>query len=456
MRVKDNAKDIGSSATASDVTIQELNEFDDALEKIEKANNPRMNIFRAMGLVNQEMHHSSFFAGLLNPDNSHNLGDAVLRAFLKRLYCYQPKPDGVTKPVPNKSILANQGIKTKDELLALLQGCVSVEKEVPTDIKIGDKKGRMDIVVTIAQSQTVIVIENKTGTTTHDDQLRKYQAEIDAKFGPDYKKIFVYLSPRGELPYNRGGDADGTPNKGYCVFDYEEICEIIRELMEELTAVDNNRFNLNKDGKKILLYGLEEYLDMCETDLLHNNAGKFEKCEEIISSHRAAIGKLLEYLQSPTEENVVKYVAQLITGDTNAGSARMFATQAMKDYFNRNGEEFDIRVIHCYCCPRDSKKFNGYEIFLEIENVHNAAPYKRKWTPVQQKLLDELLAQGMLKKINSNSNRIKSKVHFLSPEDSYKSMDEVKPKIKTQLEKFIAQVQKLDEILKSLTLALKP
>ena len=430
--------------------MHELDAFEAALEQIEKAVNPKMNIFRAMGLVNQEMHHSAFFAGLLRPDNSHGLGDAVLRAFLTKLYDYSAKPDGAVKLPANEKILGKQGIKSAGDLLALVRGAVSVDKEVPTDIKIGDKKGRMDIVVTIADSQTVIVIENKTGTTTHDDQLRKYVADINAKYGPDYKKIFVYLSPHGELPYNRGGDADGTLNYNYCVFDYESICEILSDIIKQIN-VPNGGFNLDKDNKKILLYGLEEYLDMCKTDLLNNNAGKFEKCEQIIGAHRTAVEKLLEYLDSPTEKNVVKYVAELITGDKNASSARKFATPVMREYFEKNGEKFDVNALHIYCCTHEEKKFNGYEIFAEIENMYNAPPYTKKWSPAQKRLIDELLSRGKPIKDNRYSIRILSQVKFLSPEDCYKSMEEVKPIIKANLKGFIDKIKELDDILISLT-----
>lgn len=42
----------------------------------------RLNVFNALQLQNQEIRHSSFLAWLLNPNESHKLGDAFLKELL--------------------------------------------------------------------------------------------------------------------------------------------------------------------------------------------------------------------------------------------------------------------------------------------------------------------------------------------------------------------------------------
>jgi hypothetical protein len=54
------------------------------LERLESLLN-QFNIFEAVGMVRQEIHHSRFLAFLLNPNASHHLGDVFLKTFLKRL-----------------------------------------------------------------------------------------------------------------------------------------------------------------------------------------------------------------------------------------------------------------------------------------------------------------------------------------------------------------------------------
>lgn len=445
-------KNANSQAAIAEATVSELDAFGKALQEIDDAVNPRMNIFRAMGLVNHEAHHSSFFAGLLDPDNPHHLGDYFLREFFRRLFEYRSKADDLTRnPVQNAAILAAEGIHSMQELSDLIRGHVFVEKEVSTITKTDDKSGRMDIMIEIPTSETVIVIENKTGTTTHDNQLRKYQNDIKVRFNAEYKKIFVYLSPRGELPYDRKGHNQAEYNPNYCVFDYVQICEIVKDAIAELEDRQSGAFQLNKTDKSTLLYGLKEYLDMCNTDLLNENVGKFEKCAEIVAAHPASIKKLLDYFNSPLLENVICYCAQKINGDPSVDGPRVFATRAMRDFFEKNGEPYSAAKLRCYVNPRDNKPFNGYQIYVELENVNNDDPYDHIWTPVQKMLIEELLRLGKLKKAPNNSSRLISKHSLLDASDCYKTMEEVAPKLEANLDKFMIQLNELDNILKSLT-----
>ncbi len=433
--------------------ISELDVFGKALQEVENAGNPRMNIFRAMGLVNQEMHHSSFLAGLLAPDNPHHLGDFFLKLFLESLYDYQTIPDSKTKNVSsNVEILARQDIFSKGELLDLVRGYVSVTKEVKTTTQTDDESGRMDILIQIAASKTVIVIENKTGTTTHDNQLQKYQNEMDF-LHEDNKKIFVYLSPEGDLPYDRPKKKpiqDARYNDNWCVFDYKMVCLLLRKTIEELKKA-NNLFQMDAQDKKILLYGLKEYLDMCETDLLNKNVGKFEKCKEIADANPVALKKMLEYLSSPLHEKVTRYCAKKINGDPEIDTTKIFATKAMRDFFEKNGETFSSVMLHCLVDIKQNKYFNGFEIVVELENQNNAEPYNHQWTPAQMKLIKELQRLGELKKTPITSLRLISSHSLLDPEDCYKSMEEVTPKLEDNLNKFMSRLAKLEAVLKSLT-----
>ena len=66
----------------------------DALRKFEKqfGLRNRFNLFEAVNMVRQEIRHSSFLAFLLNPAESHGLGDRFLRAILIAAAEYHPDP----------------------------------------------------------------------------------------------------------------------------------------------------------------------------------------------------------------------------------------------------------------------------------------------------------------------------------------------------------------------------
>ncbi|HEY9655978.1 MAG TPA: PD-(D/E)XK nuclease family protein, partial [Crinalium sp.] len=54
------------------------------LEKLESLLT-QFNIFEAVGVTRQELRHSDFLAFLLNPSQTHQLGDRFLKRFLKRV-----------------------------------------------------------------------------------------------------------------------------------------------------------------------------------------------------------------------------------------------------------------------------------------------------------------------------------------------------------------------------------
>ena len=66
--------------------IEALKYFIDDNEDLESLETrlDRFNIFESLGLVRQEIRHSAFLSWLLDPTETHGLGDYWLRQFLKR------------------------------------------------------------------------------------------------------------------------------------------------------------------------------------------------------------------------------------------------------------------------------------------------------------------------------------------------------------------------------------
>ncbi|GAI30736.1 unnamed protein product, partial [marine sediment metagenome] len=54
------------------------------IERLEKIIDD-FNIFTALNLVNNEIKHSNFLSWLMNPNESHGLGDYFLNSFLKKI-----------------------------------------------------------------------------------------------------------------------------------------------------------------------------------------------------------------------------------------------------------------------------------------------------------------------------------------------------------------------------------
>lgn len=153
------------------------------------------NVFNVLGVDNMELSHSAFLAALLDPDGSHGMQDAFLKAFIDTI------AHGGTKPELD-----------------------TAHAKVYTEYNIGNitetTGGRIDILIT-DRSDTgsgkagghAIIIENKIWAADQPNQLVRYH-----NFAP--KATLLYLTLNGEEP---GAQSRGTLNAqdgGYRCISY--------------------------------------------------------------------------------------------------------------------------------------------------------------------------------------------------------------------------------------------
>lgn len=132
------------------------------------------NVFNVLGVENQELSHSAFIAALLNPNGSHGMQDAFLKAFL--------------------NTIAHDG--TQPEL-------GTAHAKVCTEYNIGTTTdttgGRIDILITDRNDADgtlgghAIIIENKIWAADQPNQLVRYH-----NFAP--KATLLYLTLNGDEP----------------------------------------------------------------------------------------------------------------------------------------------------------------------------------------------------------------------------------------------------------------
>ncbi len=442
----------------------ELKKLAEALGKIQQKENDEINMFTAFHLQSAERHHSSFFAGLLAPSNPHHLGDAPIRKFLYYLWddtVREEKPSGTSRPIktrPNSEILQSVA-KNRQALIDLSQGDISVETEVHTNENgRGKRAGYIDILVKISAKdeetassvvKTVIVIENKTGTETHSDQLCKYEDYIDAIY-PDSKKIFVLISPLGNIPVNRGGDEQY--NDRYCIFDYGNergVCKILEELIDELDVPPMKTQMTPKQRRKIKMI-LEDYKDMVTNNLLHENPSVYALCEEIINEHKDALEAIDTYRNSATPKKVRQYCKDFF-GATTAEDAQQFMTQKMEDAFAGEKHSNLKALFHIVLLnPSDGK---GYQLKIELENSKNNGI----WSPMQARIIQALETAGMVP-LNHTDHTVtvdipgKGKaMEILTVKERMEPFADVQPILDQRLTEFKKTVIALENVLATLT-----
>jgi len=128
------------------------------------------NIFEILRLSHHEIRHSNFLAWLLDPSQSHNLGDTLLKWFLKEVF--------------------------QDEKVAWIDE-FEVDGVRTQDIVIHREFKHIDLLIEFPD--WVVVIENKFGSSEHSNQLARYRKVAQKNF-PNKPKAFVYLTPHYEEP----------------------------------------------------------------------------------------------------------------------------------------------------------------------------------------------------------------------------------------------------------------
>ncbi|MDE5563202.1 MAG: PD-(D/E)XK nuclease family protein [Clostridiales bacterium] len=307
--------------------ISKLKALESELRRIKTVKSQAINIFEAVGMTTQEIKHSAFLAWLLNPKMPHELKSRFLKAFLQNLLFYERDNVDVEGYLSNKQILSSTGVFSIKDLQELLDDnklSVLTERTLTLD---GDD-GRIDIFIESEKAKTLIAIENKVFTSTHDDQLKRYVTEFDSHI--NWKKIFIYLTPTGDLPY----DIDRQYAKEWCILSYETVLDTVRGVLAD---VHNTKLkNLMGD-----------YIEMVDTNILKNNKELKNLCDEIRKNHKEAIELLLFY--TDIVERVNRHCAQWlkdnIQGISNVNilpTRTDFCTENIKKFFASKGEDWKL------------------------------------------------------------------------------------------------------------------
>lgn len=220
---KTNIVKIDEKAIAK--TILNLNDIYSKYEEDGK-NGKYYNIFLEANIASQEIRHSSFLANLLKKDGNHFQDTLFLEGFIKELQlCYNFKDLDVVKYIN----IDNCRVDTEE--------FNKTEKD----------KGLFDII--IDDGKYAIVIENKTGTVDHKNQLVKYDKFLNENY--DFKDyIILYLTANGEI----ATDKDSHEIKSIYPISYiNHISSFIGTVLKENTLPKNINDILSQYKEAIVL-----------------------------------------------------------------------------------------------------------------------------------------------------------------------------------------------------------
>jgi len=231
--------------------LKALEEFiydNEELEQLELMIND-FNIFTALNIVNNELRHSNFLSWLLNPKESHSIGDYFLKSLIKRL---------------SYKFSGNAAIPSIFDI----DGWSFEDAEVMREWR------NIDILIKSDANNFIWIIENKVYSKEHSNQLARYKDIVQKEY-PDYKyKVFTYLTIEGE-------DAS---DDDYISLSYDEVITIIEKIIND---------KKDKLATEILTF-LSHYTEMVRRYIMRE-AEIQRICERIYKTHKKALDLIFEH-----------------------------------------------------------------------------------------------------------------------------------------------------------------
>lgn len=250
----------------------------------------RFNLFDVLKISRMEIRHSNMLAWLLNPNENHGLGDAFLKAIVQ-------------------IVVQNDDNGRYNVLETLLIDFYS--------FVVYREWKNIDILLVSDVEKFLIAIENKIDSHEHDDQLKKYRDTLATDY-PNYRKMYLYLTPEGEEP----SDTDYWDTLSY------------RDVVEALSE-QRDTTELTPDVALVV----ENYLDVLRRDIVEDEK-LIEICNKIYAKHKKALDLIFEHridgrtrlvdivktvLETLSQENVI------IAVPSSNASFLAFHTSAMNE-----------------------------------------------------------------------------------------------------------------------------
>ena len=310
---------MGEDITKEEQALKEFLLDIQCLDDLEQVDT--FNFFDVLKVSKMEIRHSNVVSWLLDPNENHGFGKKILSAlnsFIAKMFC------------------AND-TTTSFKLLTMNYN----------DILIYREWQNIDILVESKEFKYILCIENKFGSQEHDDQLNRYYDIIEDKYGKDYTKMYLYLSPEGNPPIN---DNNGVWNP----IKYETIISIIENEMKK-TTLEHRRKEF-----------IQSYVDILRRETM-DDTKIIEICQEIYRKHKDALDLIYEH-RPDRLQNLFEILKEWCKNKHNNGDIIFVEHKSSKSYCRFRTAQMD-RIIN------DSSAVSGwgtnnhyfYEIYTYTE-----------------------------------------------------------------------------------------
>lgn len=265
------------------------------LDKLEEIAD-EFNIFTALDILTNELRHSTFLAWLMNPGESHGLGDYFLASFLR-------------KASHKASLFDLDGPSIFD-----------IDTWSFGDAEVVREWRNIDILIRCDTPKLVCAIENKITTSEHGGQLARYSDVVRKEF-PHYHKLFVYLTVEGLQP----------SESEYIPLTYADIVPLLEHLLEGKKS---------KLSPEILAF-ISHYKEMLRRYIMEDSEVQ-EICRRIYKRHKKALDLIFQYKPDRLHEvyqlwvDIVRKRPDLILDESNKSLIRFMPKNL--DFIPKKGD----------------------------------------------------------------------------------------------------------------------
>lgn len=398
---------------------ESLLKLEEALSNLKNVKNHEINIFEAVGVQTQEVKHSAFLSWLIDSSQPHGLNTMFLSALLQIA-----KENSIydrSVGVDCRSILVTDHGFSFDNFVSAQDRLVRTERVAM------DNTSRTDIFVVSDETRTLLIIENKVFTSTHDNQLLNYESGFSAY--DDYKKIYIYLTPNGDMPF----DDDGNYCPKWCRVSYKDVLNIVRTILE-------NPPQIKQKNKLVLM--LKDYVTMVETNILKENKEIKLLCKKIIRENKQALDLLMSYTDNIDEatEFCIEWIEKNLKNAVivKHKTSFEFYTNLMDEYFIKHGCKLrvgDYMRLRC-CCLRGK----GLTMTMSLQK-----PFEEEWDEAQRKIIEIC---GLDKKAGSKFCTLsKYSVELLSEEERETDFNNITSRLETRLQELKQKITDFEALL---------
>lgn len=318
------------------------------------------NIFQILKISRNEIRHSNFLSWLLDPNQSHKLGDIFLKRFLREVF-------------------------SSDKFRGIDQ--VDVEGMDLSSVEVQREWKNIDVLIKLESA--VVCVENKVLSKEHSNQLKRYKEIIETQF-PHHKQTFVYLTPEGV--------SSESESETYEPISYEFIVNTLERIISVYGESLNEQVgNYIKDYITIIkreLMGTDNLTELSKK-IYQNHKELFdfiiERKPDVLDEIRGVFNRLLEergwILGSPGKSYLrftTPIISELTYINTNSNGWRNKESFLFEFVLNPSKNRMNLKTVISPSDPiYDTARLT--KIFSEIDGFKK--PSGKKWLVNYQKLV---------------------------------------------------------------------